>query len=99
MCDAEPLCAENNGLKDIARGRMGELILYYRSFKIQQEILHILTIPGKQITHALALAIKNSQILMFSRITFQKMRKFDYYFRFPSFCFLEGKPLDFIRAS
>ena len=69
------------------------------SFKIQQEILHILTVPGRQITHVFELAIKNSQILMFSRITFQKMRKFGYYFRFPSFYFLEEKPLDFIRAS
>ena len=53
-------------------------------FKIQQEILHILTISDRQIAHAFALAIKNSQILMLSRITFQKMRKFGYYFRFPS---------------
>ena len=29
------------------------------SFKIQQEILHNLTIPGWQIAHASALAIKN----------------------------------------
>ena len=37
MCEAEPLCAENVGLKDIARNRRGELIsrgeliMYYRS--------------------------------------------------------------------
>ena len=35
MCEAEPLCAENIGLKDIARSRRaelisrGELIMYY----------------------------------------------------------------------
>ena len=63
-------------------------------FKIQQEILPILTIPGRQIAHTVALAIKNSQILTFNRIDFQKMRKFGYYFRFLSFCFL-----DFIRIS
>ena len=31
------------------------------SFKIQQEILHILTISGRQIAHAFALASKNSK--------------------------------------
>ena len=36
MCEAKPLCAENIGLKDIARSRRGglisrgELITYYR---------------------------------------------------------------------
>ena len=69
------------------------------SLKIQQEILPILTIPRRQIVHDFALAIKNSQMLTFNRITFQKMRKFDYYFRFLSFCFPEDKPLDFIHAS
>ena len=68
------------------------------SFKIQQEILPILTIQVRQIARAFALAIKNI-LLTFSSITFQKMRKFGYYFRLPSFCFLEEKPLDFIRAS
>ena len=29
MCEAEPLCAEIIGLKDIARSRSGELIMYY----------------------------------------------------------------------
>ena len=67
--------------------------------KIQQEILPISTIPGRQIAHAFALAIKNSQILTFNRITFQKMRELCYYFRLPSFYFLEEKPMDFIRAS
>ena len=62
-------------------------------------MLHILTVADRQITHAFALAIKNSQILMSNRITFPKRRKFGYYLRFPSFCFLEEKPLDFIRAS
>ena len=39
MCEAEPLCAENIGLKDIARSRRGELIsrgeliMYYRTRK------------------------------------------------------------------
>ena len=66
----------------------------------KQEMLHILTIAVRQIIYAFALAIKNSQILMFSRITFQKRSKFGcYYFRFPSFCFLEEKPLDLICAS
>ena len=58
-------------------------------------MLHIFTIAVRQIIHTFALAIENSQILMFSRITFQKRRKFGFYFRFPSFCFLEVKPLDF----
>ena len=66
---------------------------------MKQEMLHILTIVVRQYIHAFALAIKNSQILMFSGIVFQKRRKFGYYFRFPSFCFLEEKPVDFIRAS
>ena len=43
--------------------------------KKQQEMLHILTIAVRQIMHAFALAIKNSQILIFSRITFQNRRK------------------------
>ena len=30
MREAESLCAENIGLKDIARNRRGELIMYYR---------------------------------------------------------------------
>ena len=68
------------------------------SFKIQQEILPILTIPGRQIARAFALAIKNI-LLTFNRITFQKMRKFGYYFRLSLFCFLEEKPLNFIRVS
>ena len=29
MCEAEHLCAENIGLKDIARSCRGELIMYY----------------------------------------------------------------------
>ena len=62
-------------------------------------MLHILTIAVRQIAHAFALAIKNSQILMLSKITFQKRRKFGYYMRFPSFHFLEEKPRDFIHAS
>ena len=31
MREAESLCAENIGLKDIAQSRKGELIIYYRS--------------------------------------------------------------------
>ena len=31
MWEAEPLCAENIGLKDITRSRRGELIMYYRT--------------------------------------------------------------------
>ena len=65
----------------------------------KQEMMHILTIAVRQIIHAFALAIKNSKILMFSRIAFQKRRKFGSYFSFPSFGFLEEKPLDFICAS
>ena len=61
-------------------------------------MLHILTIAIRQITHAFALPIKNSQILIFIRITFQKRRKFGYFFRFPSFCFLEEKHLDFLSC-
>ena len=60
---------------------------------------YILTIAVRQAIHPFALAIENSQTLMFNRVTFQKRRKFGYYFRFPSFCFLEEKPLDFICAS
>ena len=43
MCEAEPLCAENIGLKDIARSRRGELIsrgeliMYYRSLFLKQD--------------------------------------------------------------
>ena len=33
MCEAEPLCAENIGLTDIARSLRGELIMYYRTRK------------------------------------------------------------------
>ena len=61
--------------------------------------MHILTIVVRQIIHVFPLAVENSQILMFSGITFKKSRKFGYYFRFPSFCFLKEKPLDFICAS
>ena len=61
-------------------------------------MLHILTIAVRQIINAFALAIKTSQILMFSRITFQNRKQFGYYFKF-SFCFLEEKPLGFICAS
>ena len=52
-------------------------------------MLHILTIAVRQIIHTFAIAIENSQMLMFSRITFQKRGKFGYHFRFSSFCFLE----------
>ena len=65
-----------------------------RNTSNQEKMLHILTIVVRQITHVFVLAIKNSQILMFSRITFQERRKFGYHFRF-----LEEKPLDFICAS
>ena len=46
----------------------------------------------------LAFAIQNSQILMFSKTTFQKKGKCGYYMRFRSFSFLEKKPLDLICA-
>ena len=51
-------------------------------------MLHILTTAVRPIIDAFALAIENSQKLMFSRITFQK-RRICGYFRFPLFCFLE----------
>ena len=41
MCEAEPLCAENIGLKDIARSRSGELIsrgeliMYYSPYWVK----------------------------------------------------------------
>ena len=38
----------------------------------KQKMLHILTITVKQIIHAFALAIENSQTLTWSRINFQK---------------------------
>ena len=44
--------------------------------KVKQEMLHILTIAVRQIIHAFALSIENSQILMLNSITFQKRRKF-----------------------
>ena len=47
-------------------------------------MLHILKIAVRLITHAFASAINNSQILMFSRITFHTRRKFGYYFRGPA---------------
>ena len=78
-------------------------------------MLHILMIPVRQIIHAFASTIivkyqKQSPrgVLFYSdyfwntdvqQDTFQKSRKFGYYFRFPSFCFLEEKPLDFTCAS
>ena len=37
MREAEPLCAEDIGLKDIARSRTGELIMYYKPL-LQAEI-------------------------------------------------------------
>ena len=43
MCEAEPLCAENIGLKDIAESRRGELIMYYmpcREFSIMADLSH-----------------------------------------------------------
>ena len=50
-------------------------------------MLHILTIAVRQIIDAFALAIKNSQILMFSTITFQKRRKSVVILSFPYFVF------------
>ena len=41
MCEAEPLCAENIGLKDIARRRRGELIMYYSSRKNINSTAHV----------------------------------------------------------
>ena len=46
----------------------------------------------------LALAIKNSQILMFRRITFKKEINLAIILGFPHFIFWEKKPLDFISA-
>lgn len=40
--------------------------------KIRQEMLHTLTTAVRQITH-FTLAIKDSQTLIFSRITYQKI--------------------------
>ena len=68
-----------------------------KKFEKKQEMLHILIIAVRQIIYAFASAIRNSQILMFSKIAFQKRSYFGYcYFRFPSFCFLEEKFLDLI---
>ena len=61
-------------------------------------MLHILTIAVRQIMHAFAVAIKNSQNTNVQQ-DYQKSSEFGYYFRFPSFCFLEEKPLGFICAS
>ena len=47
MCEAEPLCAENIGLKDIAQRRrgelisQGELIMYYSSRKYINSTAHV----------------------------------------------------------
>ena len=40
--------------------------------KIKQEMLPILTIVVRQIVRAFSLALKNTQILIFSRITLKK---------------------------
>lgn len=47
----------------------------------------------------LAFAIWNGQILMFNSISVQKRSKVCNYLRFPSFCFLELKLLNFICDS
>ena len=65
----------------------------------QQEIQHILTILELEKLYMLAFAIKKLQILMFSKNTFQKRSKFCCFMRFPSFSFLEEKPLDFTCVS
>ena len=56
-------------------------------FQIKQEMLHILTIAVRQIIYAFTLAIKNSQILMFSSITFQKGVNLVIILDFPHFTF------------
>ena len=52
---------------------------------------HIFTITVGIII-MLQFTTENSQLLMFSNITFQKRSKFCYYLRFPSFCFFDRKP-------
>ena len=42
----------------------------------------------EKLQHLLELAVWNSQILMFSKITFKNLSKFGYFLRFPSFCSL-----------
>ena len=60
-------------------------------------MLHILTMAAvRQIMYAFAFATNISQIMIFSRITFQKRRKFGYHFRCSSFYLLEENPLDFV---
>ena len=56
-------------------------------------MLHILTIAVRQIIYAFALAIENSQVLMFNRIAFQKRRKFGYYFVFWTLFVLHNKEI------
>lgn len=62
----------------------------------KQEMLYILAIAIRKMILAFALALKNSQKLMFSRLNFQKSRIFGYYFRFLPFRCLEENPLDFM---
>ena len=74
-----------------------------------QEMLHILTIPVRQIIHARIRNLKMIATYWCSELLpFEKRSKFCCYLSSPSFCcylnspsffFLEEEPLDFIRAS
>ena len=84
----------NNTVSDSSKVILKKIkLLISRLFQSEQEMLHILTIAVRRIIHVLT--IKDSQTLMFTTIAFQKRRKFGYYYRFLSFCFLEEKPLGF----
>ena len=63
-------------------------------------MLHILPTAVRQIIHAFALVIENSQNTDVQQDYLSKKEDiFGHCFRFPSFCFLEEKPPDFICAS
>ena len=84
----------NNTVSDSSKVILKKIkLLISRLFQSEQEMLHILIIAVRRIIHVLT--IKDSQTLMFTTIAFQKRRKFGYYYRFLSFCFLEEKPLGF----
>ena len=66
--------------------------------KTKQELLHILTIAVRKIIHSYIRNLKLSNNDNQQECNL-KTSKFSYYLRFPLFCFLKGRNLDFICAS
>ena len=58
--------------------------------------MHILLIPGRQVTHAFAKIVK---YWCLAGLPFRKWENLVVILRFASFSILEEKPVDFIRAS